>query len=268
MSSNFDIVSYVNSLPNDVFRINVSFKNITFIPDLTRFTNLRELSCSHNNLKHLPKLPDSIILLNCGNNELKSLPSVLPSKLKYLLCNNNKLTHLPTLPNTLINIYCINNWLSKLPTLPINLTQLYCSRNFISKLPDLPPNLIELSCENNIIKNIDALPDSLESLYIKNNKLTRLPQFPYSLNNIEIDDYLLKLYDINLVMDSEHVVNNHITTINKFREFYFTSKFRKQFLKWMEPIVQKKYHPTNLIKLLANCNWENEIETTRLLESW
>ena len=40
----FDIVEYINSLPNDCDCIDISNKNITFIPDLSRFSYLKKLT--------------------------------------------------------------------------------------------------------------------------------------------------------------------------------------------------------------------------------
>jgi Leucine-rich repeat (LRR) protein len=68
--SNFDIETYLNSRPDNIKCIDVSNKGITYLPDLTRFKNLKALSCFHNNLKSLPTLPENLTYLSCFNNEL------------------------------------------------------------------------------------------------------------------------------------------------------------------------------------------------------
>ena len=80
-----EIERYLNSLSEDISTLNISSKNITSLPDLTRFKNLKILYCSYN--------------------ELTSLPT-LPQNLQYLKCSYNKLTLLPTLSQNLKKLYC------------------------------------------------------------------------------------------------------------------------------------------------------------------
>ena len=41
---------YLNSLSDDIVILDITFKGITSLPDLTRFKNLQELHCSNNQL--------------------------------------------------------------------------------------------------------------------------------------------------------------------------------------------------------------------------
>ncbi len=52
----FDIETYLNSLPDDIEKIDVSNKNLTYLPSLQRFTKLKTLLCSGNQLTCLPVL--------------------------------------------------------------------------------------------------------------------------------------------------------------------------------------------------------------------
>ena len=148
-----DIERYLNSLSDDISILDISFKNIKYLPDLTKFKNLEELYCNNNQLTTLPTLPQNLKKVFCSNNQLTTLPT-LPQKLKKVFCSNNKLTSLPTLPQNLAELYCYNNQLTSLPTLPPNLAELYCSNNQLTLLPTLPPNLAELYCYNNPIYEI------------------------------------------------------------------------------------------------------------------
>jgi hypothetical protein len=124
----FNYQEYLDSLPDDVEEINIDFKAVTYIPELTRFTHL---TC-----------------LNVCNNLLKKLPD-LPLSLKILYCPNNYLKELPELPPTLISLFCWNNRLTKLPRLPSTLRKLYCSHNRLTILPELPPFLNQFGFNNN-----------------------------------------------------------------------------------------------------------------------
>ena len=116
----YDIETYLNSLPEDITKINVSNSNLEYIPSLSRFKNLEVLYCSNNRLSSLPPLNES---------------------LKQLICYNNNLTFLPRLNKNLIRLYCYNNKLKTLPKLNQKLEIINCHNNQLRSLPDLNENL-------------------------------------------------------------------------------------------------------------------------------
>jgi Leucine-rich repeat (LRR) protein len=127
----FNIETYLNSLPEDILEIYISYKNITYIPEsIIRFHNLQILYCDNNQLTCLPVLPESLKTLYCYSNNLTCL-SVLPKSLQNLHCNNNQLTSLPVLPESLQILSCGYNQLTYLPVLPESLQRLYCEFNSI-----------------------------------------------------------------------------------------------------------------------------------------
>jgi Leucine-rich repeat (LRR) protein len=126
----FDIEKYINSLPLDTELIDVSNKRLTYIPDLSKFSKLKVLCCSYNNLTKLPPLNDSLESLRCEFNKLTQLPN-LNNNLESLYCYNNELTELPKLNNKLIIIDCSDNLLSELPPLNSRLVVLFLENNNI-----------------------------------------------------------------------------------------------------------------------------------------
>jgi len=66
----FNIEEYLNLLSEDIEQINISNKNLTYIPSLERFRKLKYLNCSYNQLIRLPNLPDTLERLYCGDNKL------------------------------------------------------------------------------------------------------------------------------------------------------------------------------------------------------
>ena len=68
--SAFNIKEYLNSLPENIETINVSNKNLTYIPPLKQFTDLISLRCDCNNLTQLPEVNSSLRDLHCYDNEL------------------------------------------------------------------------------------------------------------------------------------------------------------------------------------------------------
>ena len=118
---NGDIEKYINSLPDNTESIYIGHLNLTYIPDLSRFTNLRELKCEQNNLTTLPPLPQTLGKIFCYYNKITVLPP-LPPNLWYLDFDHNLVTNIPQpLPPNLEKLYCCHNLLTFLPNLHKNL---------------------------------------------------------------------------------------------------------------------------------------------------
>ena len=77
----------------------LSFKNLTTLPDLTKYINLKVLKCSRNKLTSLNNLPPGLQNLDCSDNEIRRLDN-LPPGLKILYCHFhfNEITTLDNLP--------------------------------------------------------------------------------------------------------------------------------------------------------------------------
>ena len=167
----FNIEDFLNLLPLDTTKINVSNKGLTYLPDLSRFKQLTHLYCYHNKLTSLPPLNDNLKFLYCDFNQLTELPP-LNNTLTYLFCSYNPLTELPPLNNTLTHLSCDFNQLTELPPLNNTLTYLFCSYNQLTWLPPLNNTLTHLDCRNNKIYN--------ENYYNCYNKIKILRNFRYT----------------------------------------------------------------------------------------
>jgi len=226
----FNVESYLNSFPDDIEEINVNVKGLTYLPSLSRFTNLKILRCSYNKFVSLPLLPDSLQELHCSNNKLVTLPP-LPNSLQVLWCLQNKLVSLPPLPNSLQKLHCGNNKLVSLPLLPNSLEQLFCYDNKLTSLPPLPNSLEELYCDSNKLVSLPPLPNLLRELLYVNNP---------------IDD-VLKPNNINVTKANVRILNN-------FRFLYHCIKYKNKLRKWLwksrENKVKEEFHPDRIIELL------------------
>ena len=231
--ANIDAQRYVDSLPSTTRLINLSNKNITILPDLSRFPNLHEVNCSHNLLIMLPALNESIQEFFCNNNMLTSLPK-LPDNLKCLYCFNNRLTSLPKLNNTLRNLYCYKNKLTKLPPLNDSLRQLYCCNNNLTILP--------------------LLNDGLQTCYSNDNPIYDI-LINYNNHDIDIIRNVIKqIHSFNFLYYS-------LKYKNKFRNLLW--------VRIREPKIKEKYSPENLNKLLNNMvDSEDEEEFQNILNTW
>ena len=150
------IETYLNSLSYNTLTIDISSKGIKSLPDLTRFKNLKKLSCSANQLTSLPTLPQTLEILYCSDNQLTSLPT-LPQNLEILYCYYNQLTSLPTLPQNLKFLDCSYNQLTLLPTLPQNLKTLYYYSSPIDEIVNNNNCLIKIKQNIQILNNFRNL---------------------------------------------------------------------------------------------------------------
>lgn len=242
----FNIETYLNSLPDYTTVIDISDKNVCYLPDITRFTLLEILYCDNNYLISLPPLPPNLRILSCLSNKLRSLPP-LPQTLECLFCSYNPLTSLPPLPPNLLHLYCDKTGLTSLPAvLPPNLLHLHCVGNNLTYLPVvLPPNLQHLYCSHNNLTSMPTLPQSING-------------FSYCFNPIwENQRQIIRSHNVG-DQSSIFITIKQINTYNSFRHLYYSLKLRNWILtlrnwlweKVIKPKIEKKYHPNNLIKKL------------------
>ena len=156
-------------------------------------------------------------------------------------------SYLNSLPDDIKSIYVSEQNLNYLPCLSRfkNLEILYCSHNNLTSLPPLPDNLKKLYCNANKLTSLPHLPKKLEILYCDKNPISEI----ISGNNIG-------------------VIKKQIQTLNNFRCFYYSLKFKKQFrhLLWVkirEPKIMEKYHPDYLIE-----NLHEDTDLDAFLENW
>jgi Leucine-rich repeat (LRR) protein len=239
-----NVERYLNSLSEDILTLDISYMDIKYFPDLTRFKNLQELYCYDNELTSLPTLPQNLEKIYCENNQLTSLPT-LPENLKELNCSMNYLTSIPSLPQNLKELYCHNNRLTSLPTLPQNLKELDCDYNQLNLLPTLPQNLKKLNCSHNQLNLLPTLPQNLTILYCSINPI-------YEIVN----------------SNSLFQIKQNIQLLNNFRHLYYCLQYKKQFKKWLwekvrEPKIKKIFHPIYLIENLGD-----EDDLDEVLKNW
>ena len=228
--SAFNIEAYLNSLPDDIEEIDVTYRELTYLPDLSRFKKLKKLNCSHNKLVSLSLLPNSLLELYCKNNQLVSLYS-LPNSLRSLWCSDNKLNSLPSLPNSLLTLWCYGNQLNYLPPLPNSLNMLRCDHNQLVSLPLLPDSLMLLRCDYNQLVSLPLLPNSL----------------------LDFDCSYNPVYNI-IDSDKLNVVKAKVKILNQFRLLYYCIKYKERLRKWLWDVRENKakeeYHPDRLKEML------------------
>ena len=287
-STNFNVQEYVDGLDIYIPNLDLSNCQLTTIPDLSKFVNLKSFKCSKNNLISLPTLPKCLRELYCYENQLTQLPE-LPPNLKVLACGDNNIIQLPKLPVNLDMLICSNNKLKQLPDLPKKLNKLYCSNNLITQLPIMSNYLAILSCYENRLTTLPKLSKKLVVLNCYNNQITRLPTLPDTLLQVSCGNNCISyipplsekqhierfdlinnpIYDI-VSQNSNKTIQEVLKIIYNAKKTYYTLKYGNKirnflYIKVLEPNAQQKYHPNNLIKLL---NEHSEEIVDELLSTW
>jgi Leucine-rich repeat (LRR) protein len=236
----FNIEEYLDSLPSDIEKINIFDNNITYIPSLERFYQLKVLDCSYNRIKQLDE-------------------DDLPLTLEILYCDNNLITQLDNLPNRLTTLYCHNNQIEKLDNLPNSLEKLYCSYNKIKQLDNLPNCLRLLHCYNNQITQLDNLPNSLEKLYCSYNQLTQLDNLPHRLEMVWCNNnQITQLNNLPQNLEILYCSHNPLSSfrlgywkgISKFRKIYFTSKYGSRLERYYIKNIRNKIINKDFLDIL------------------
>jgi hypothetical protein len=151
---NFDFINYDYVTKNQhlILKLTITSNNY----NLDKFINLVSLKYEFPNrgeLKVVPKLPDSVRILDCSyNDNLTIFPEL--SNITHLYCSfNYSLRSLPDLPKVIL-LNCINSGLTSLPEELPNATTVLISHNYFIKLPKMP-NVKELCCELGVIPKKD-----------------------------------------------------------------------------------------------------------------
>jgi len=203
-----ELIDSINRPPDhdsETTIISYSSQNLTELPDISLYPNLKDLECHHNQLVSLPELPTSLQQLDCNNNKLISLPN-LPNTLRILNCSFNKITSLPVLSNSLVELICFGNQLTSLPELPETLEKLICSFNQLTSLPVLPSNLITIKIQFNDIHSFPNFPISIRNLECDYNIMDRMPR---NLNDYDsgIQQQFIEMWESNF---HEEYNGNHV----------------------------------------------------------
>ena len=101
---------------SEVWKMDVSNKNISSLKGIECFSELQELNCSHNNLTALDVSKNTALWgLYCNHNSLRTLDVSKNIALTMLYCENNKLTVLTLGKNSeLSTLTCQNNKLTQI----------------------------------------------------------------------------------------------------------------------------------------------------------
>lgn len=305
--ADYNHVSILEGLPPSITHLNVSYNRIyaidtlppnvevfycchnhlCFIGSLLSSTRLKRLEISHNQLGRLPKMAEGV---------------------ERLHCNNNKLTSLENTASTVLFLYANNNLLTSLRGVPESVTDLCVSWNRIQEVDAFPPRIYRFNGVYNQLRQLPALvPETLKTLCVMNNHLRNLPQLPEEMHQLNFDSnpvYTMvnlpccfsettpgqaRLFEtlqgrcpiieaINPFTKEEmnHLPQQHILEVcrtnlqkvNRFREKYYTWKYKWAFWRMRRPYLERRYHPERLQQVMdaAEKDADGEVDLETLLQ--
>lgn len=212
----------MSKYPN-IKHLDLSYNFITYLePDISRFTNLTELSLSHNMLTartlppQLASLP-RLYTLNLSYNSITSFPDILNiTTLQTLNLSHNNLSTIPQELTKLVRLQSVNfrhNKISEIPNLEAlpSLFILDVSRNSIKALPKSLKQITTLrmlQLANNQLTKISSYHTltNLTHLDIHDNRLSKLPEKLVDIVDTGSPQTYGKLKELN-VRDNKELLN-------------------------------------------------------------
>ncbi|KAK8842051.1 hypothetical protein M9Y10_026273 [Tritrichomonas musculus] len=212
LNLNFNLISEVeedDAFPKTLKELKLSYNLIEKVPNsVTSLPVLTYLTIDNNQLKHLPKLPESIINLDASFNSIETIEEQNLPNLRDFWLNDNKLTKFPTevkaeksdsfiLHHNMIVDFDITSLSRSISTIDI-------SFNKIEKIPkelfENFTNLQNFTAYSNMISEIPAEIAKSEQLYflnISDNPLKKLPKLPRSITQLEASNCQLTSFEDN-----------------------------------------------------------------------
>ncbi len=162
-----------------VYRLNISYSEITSVEGIQFFTNLTFLVCKDNQIESLDlTMFPNLTGVNATNNALTSLNIAGLSALTWVECHNSQLTgiNLDGVTN-LQSLACANNQITSFDFSDTpNLTSLFCRSNQLAEL-DLSglTQLTALDCAHNFLTDLNLSSNPLTSaIFCHDNQLVTL----------------------------------------------------------------------------------------------
>ena len=141
-------------------------------------------------------------------------------------------------------------------------------------LTTLPPslsrftNLKYFNCSHNQLKSLPPLNSYLHELYCDNNQLFNVP---YLHSHLWFSCFDNPISDIFYSFEIPPR-NDKLNKLMHFRKFYFLSKFKNQFIKWMwksrELKIKERFHYKYLEEVIKNNENNSDFDLDDFIENW
>jgi len=142
--------------------IDLSYKNLTKLPDLSSVIVKGRFSCSNNHLTSLNGAPQSVGgNFSCANNQLTSLEGAPQAVRGNFCCYSDQLTTLEKAPHIVRgNFDCYDNHLTSLEHAPRTVGGgFYCNNNHLTSLKGAPDTVGDVfHCGNNRLRCLEHAP--------------------------------------------------------------------------------------------------------------
>lgn len=183
-----------NKIKNRIHHVFAKDCGIVELPDLSSLTSMITLDISHNKIKKIPGLPESIEELIVNDNNLSEVINEMP-RLKRFNGSNNMISRF-NYSESLESLYLTNNPVSQIPALS-NLYYLNISSTKINKIESMP-RLKTLDCSQTEIMKIPEMC-LLEYLICNSSKVNDISSLK-KLHGLEmVGAQILKVHHMDLM---------------------------------------------------------------------
>jgi hypothetical protein len=267
----YQVDNYLARLPEYTTNIDLSGRDLSTLPSLTRFTHLKTLNLCNNPLVELPPFPQRIQTIYLSHVSFESLPLLPPSvtTLRILSCPTLKRIT-PPLPASLVSLHIEDAALETLPHLPPFLQYLNVRGTRLARLPPLPSTLKRIVADHCSLQSVPRLPSSVIRVDFSNNPLWHMVNAPGNLTYpFGLRKWMIKetpLFDIlyNPFQDSTcfeldelgekgdlYKFLQRLKILNRFRDLFYALKLKRRFRHWLWvrvrlPRIERANHPALL----------------------
>jgi len=295
------IEEYIASLPDDVTQLQIQYENIPVFPSLARFPFLQSfllISCQTETLPSDLGQNTELQTLNVSRNRLTTMPDLRTLfRLTKVSMHNNAIRDVSFLPNNLCHLDAAYNLIDDLQPLAnfVNLRHVNVHHNRIVRAPPFTIRFMNLS-ENplHVFSGLGGHVFSGSSkgfdLWITNTPIHAImKEINWRILGQPDQNFSARLHS-SIIMgrlilyqrwnEKEYASSlfacwmEFVDRLYRFRWMFHVGKCRRRLRQFAFGVIQRfaerKYHPSELQKLMDGCAWEKDPHASLMeaVERW
>jgi len=295
------IEEYIASLPDDVTQLQIQYENIPVFPSLARFPFLQSfllISCQTETLPSDLGQNTELQTLNVSRNRLTTMPDLRTLfRLTKVSMHNNAIRDVSFLPNNLCHLDAAYNLIDDLQPLAnfVNLRHVNVHHNRIVRAPPFTIRFMNLS-ENplHVFSGLGGHVFSGSSkgfdLWITNTPIHAImKEINWRILGQPDQNFSARLHSSimagRLILyqrwnEKEYASSlfacwmEFVDRLYRFRWMFHVGKCRRRLRQFAFGVIQRfaerKYHPSELQKLMDGCAWEKDPHASLMeaVERW
>jgi len=193
-------VQNIKQILSKIYFLDLSNNKLTKIPEINKYTNIKCINISHNNIDG-EIINNNWIEISCENNKITN---IISNSVERLVASNNKINKINT-PNA-TSIIINDNEITDLDSYN-NLEYCEIMGNKLKKINDYE-NLTELYISNNYVSELGNL-NNIKILNCVKNKLEKIPYYSTMHAIVSTTPLISKKYQVEniSIMNNDYVIS-------------------------------------------------------------